>query len=311
MRSLTVAMSYRLPARLSSDRRSRGEELCDERIVSTVSLTAGVARIDVSTSVDNVAEDHRLRVHFPSGVLARVSKADEHFGVVQRPVALPEWDRETWFEEPVGTYPQKAFVSVDDSGFGLTIANRGLPEYEILDAPDGATIALTLLRCVGWLSRDDLSSRRGGAGPPLRTPGAQMAGQHVLEYSIIPHEGDWVSANAHVLAVQFVRAMRARWQNHGIGHLAAVGSMLDIDSTAFQVSAIKRAEDGDGVIVRVYNALDEAAEGTVDLTPLSGDVSMVNLNEEHITEVPRVGAAVPISARPNEIISLRFRRASY
>ena len=199
-------------------------------------------------------------------------------------------------------------MSVDDGRFGLTIANRGLPEYEILEEPEGATIALTLLRCVGWLSRGDLSSRRGGAGPQLQTAGAQMAGKHVLEYSIIPHEGDWESSNAHVLAVQFVRAMRARWQNHGIGHLPASASLLDVDSTAFQVSAIKRAEDGDGVIVRVYNTLDSPAEGTVDLTPVSGNVSMVNLNEEHITDVPRVGNGVPIAARPNEIVSLRFRR---
>ena len=64
-RSLTVAITYRLPAGLSSDRRSRGEEPCDERIVSRVSLTDGVPRIDVSTVVENVADDHRLRVHFP------------------------------------------------------------------------------------------------------------------------------------------------------------------------------------------------------------------------------------------------------
>ena len=54
--------------------------------------------------------------------------------------------------------------------------------------------------------------------------------------------------------------------------------------------------------------LDSPAEGTVDLTPVSGNVSMVNLNEEHITDVPRVGNGVPIAARPNEIVSLRFRR---
>ena len=62
----------------------------------------------------NAAEDHRLRAHFPSGLPAGVSKADQHFGVIQRPVALPRWDPATWMEQPLGTYPQKAFVSVDD-----------------------------------------------------------------------------------------------------------------------------------------------------------------------------------------------------
>jgi alpha-mannosidase len=210
-------------------------------------------------------------------------------------------------EEPVGTYPQKAFVSVDDGGQGLTIANRGLPEYEAIATPDGAEIAVTLMRCVGWLSRDDLSSRRGGAGPGLRTPGAQMHGRHVFDYSIIPHAGDWESGNAHTLAVQHLRPMRARWNRHGLGRIDAQGSLLRVESEGFQVSAIKRAEDGDGVIVRVYNTTDEESDTSVDLTPLQGAISLVNLNEEHLAELPRMAAGALISARANEIVSLRFR----
>ncbi len=256
----------------------------------------------------NAAEDHRLRVHFPSGVHATVSKADQHFGVVERPLALPEWDPETWMEQPLGTYPQKAFVSVDGGDFGLTIANRGLPEYEVLDTPAGAEIAVTLMRCVGWLSRSDIYTRRGGAGPQLRTPGAQMRGRHTFEYSIIPHSGDWESAAAHIEAVQFLRPMRARWNRHGLGHIDDSASLVRVSSEAFQVSAIKRAEDGDGVIVRVYNTTAHEAETLVDIPQLEGGVAMVNLNEEHIADVPRVQGGVAVVARPNEIVTLRFLR---
>jgi alpha-mannosidase len=211
-------------------------------------------------------------------------------------------------EQPLGTYPQKAFVSVDDGAHGLTIANRGLPEYEVLDTPGGAEIAVTLLRCVGWLSRADISTRRGGAGPQLRTPGAQMLGRQEFHYSIIPHEGDWAAASAHVLAVQHLRAMRARWNRHGLGHLDHTGSLLSVDSPAFPVSAIKRAEDGDGIIVRLYNILGHPAETVVDLPPVPGPVARVNLNEEHIEDAIRDDEGVLIAARPNEIITLRFRR---
>ncbi|MBF6600452.1 MAG: hypothetical protein IVW36_08080 [Dehalococcoidia bacterium] len=307
MRALTIEMTYEVPAGLTADRRGRSDATCAERIVATVALSAGVPRIDIETSIFNAAEDHRLRAHFPSGLQADVSKADEHFGVIERPLDLPSWDPAVQMEQPVGTYPQKAFVSVDDGARGLTIANRGLPEYEVLRAPAGAEIALTLLRSVGWLSRDDLTSRQGGAGPQLRTPGAQLHGKHVVAYSIIPHAGDWAQAGAHVQAVQFVRPMRARWDRHGLGRLAASGSLLSVSSPAFQVSAIKRAEDADGVIVRLYNTLDGPAETAVDLTPVHGGVSMVNLNEEHIAEVPRVAGEVPVAARTNEIVTLRFR----
>jgi alpha-mannosidase len=282
--------------------------MCDERIVTQVALTDGVARIDIKTTVFNAAEDHRLRVHFPSGVFTAVSKADQHFGVIERPIALPAWDPATWMEQPLGTYPQKAFASVDDGIHGLTIANTGLPEYEVLDTPDGAEIAVTLLRCVGWLSRSDISSRRGGAGPQLRTPGAQMPGRHVFNYSIIPHAGDWYAAKAHVSAVQHLRPMRARWNRHGLGRMPATDALIRVTPEDFAVSGIKRAEDGDGVIVRVYNIAPRDAEGSVGLPKLLGDVSMTNLNEEEIAPIPRVAGEVLLAARTNEIITLRFRR---
>ena len=307
VQTLTVELTYDLPSGLSADRGARSQATCGERIVSHVTLAAGVARIDIETTIYNAAEDHRLRAHFPSGVQATVSKADEHFGVIERSVKIPDWDPATQMEQPVGTYPHKAFVSVDDGNLGLAIANRGLPEYEVLETPDGAEIALTLIRCVGWLSRNDLTSRKGGAGPQLRSPGAQLAGKNVVAYSIIPHAGDWASANVHVLAVQFLRHMRARWDRHGIGRLPAAGSLLEVSSPAFPVSAIKRAEDADGVIVRLYNIMPAPAETAVDLLPVHGPVSMVNLNEEEIAQVPRVDGEVPVQARTNEIVTLRFR----
>ncbi len=178
----------------------------------------------------------------------------------------------------------------------------------MLDEPGGATIALTLLRCVGWLSRSDISSRRGGAGPQIRTPGAQLHGRNVVEYSIIPHAGDWSDANAHVLAVQALRPMRARHNRHGLGHISDQDQLLSVDSSSFAVSAIKRSEDGDAVAVRVYNIRDDEAETGVDLKPVRGDVSMTNLNEEHIADIPRLRSGVAITARSNEIITLRFER---
>jgi mannosylglycerate hydrolase len=307
-RSLVIESTYTLPTGLAGDRASRAKATTSERIVSTVTLMDGVPRADVRTVVFNAAEDHRLRAHFRSGVRARESKADQHFGVVRRPIDLPQWDPETWMEQPMGTYPQKAFVSVDDGAFGLTIANRGLPEYELLDEPGGATIALTLLRCVGWLSRSDIATRRGGAGPQLRTPGAQMSGRNVLDYSIIPHAGDWSASGSHVLAMQFVRPMRARWNRHGLGHIDARGQLLDVESPAFPVTAIKRAEDGDGVIVRLYNISDSEAGTTVDLRPVTGPVQMTNLHEEPLADVPRLQRGVAVHGRPNEIVTLRFRR---
>ena len=103
--------------------------------------------------------------------------------------------------------------------------------------------------------------------------------------------------------------MRARWNRQGLGHLDYTGSLLNVDSPAFPVTSIKRAEDGDGIIVRVYNTLDVEADAQIDVPMAKGRVSLVNLNEEHITDLRREGSdGVGITARPNEIVTLRFRR---
>jgi mannosylglycerate hydrolase len=302
--TLEVSLPYRLPRALAPVREQRSPTRVSCPITTRVSLYPGVRRIDIRTVVENQAADHRLRVHFPAGLQTDVSYGEQHFGVVTRPLALPTWDK-TWAEEPVGTYAQKAFVDVHDGQRGLMLVNRGLPEYEVLPGEGGVTIALTLLRCVGYLARFDLSSRPGLAGPLVPTPGAQALGQHVFDYSVIPHDGGWedVWAEAHRFAVP----MRGRRVEGADGALPMEGALLALEGAGFAVSAIKRAEDGEGVVVRLYNITSGPATGRVRLAEPFQRAEFVNMDEAFLSEAPLADGWVRLEARPNEIINLRFR----
>ena len=190
--SLEVAYELRVPEEIGGDRKSRSSQRVTIPVVSQVSLPPGVGRVDVHTEVDNKARDHRLRVHFAAPIVVDHADHDSHFDVVRRPVGVPE-KGEDWVEDPRPEVPQRAFTDISDGQVGLTIANRGLPEVQVLPGADGSTteIALTLLRCVGWLSRDDMPVRQGHAGPAYETPGAQVPGRWSFDYSIIPHPGHW------------------------------------------------------------------------------------------------------------------------
>jgi alpha-mannosidase len=72
---------------------------------------------------------------------------------------------------------------------------RGILEVEVRSKPAGSTILLTLLRCVGWLSRSDLATRRGGAGPELETPDAQEIGTHRFEFAIATFRGSYLDTD--------------------------------------------------------------------------------------------------------------------
>src|SRR5205823_4613313 len=141
--------------------------------------------------------------------------AEGTFEVRMRPIAAPRpADVAEWAEEPVNTFPQKRFVDLSNDTIGLGVLNRGLPEYEIVQegsAAEPMAVALTLLRCVEWLSRDDLSTRRGHAGPMEYTPEAQCLGEHIFQYALVPHSGDWQEDEALVLreALAFNLPVRA------------------------------------------------------------------------------------------------------
>ncbi len=269
-------------------------------IRSRVRLYPGVARVDVETEVDNRAEDHRLRVIFSAGVATDHSDAEQHFGVVRRPVASPP-EAANAPESPVAYYPQKTFTDLSDGERGLMIANRGLAEYEVMTEDDGtATLAVTLLRCVGWLSRDDLSMRRGHAGPGFETPGAQMNGRWTFEYSLIPHAAGWREAFTEAHA--FARPLRSQRTSRGNGRLPREKSLLAVDAPELVVSAVKLAEDDDGVVARAYNIADEPIEAGIALSEALGRVSAVDLNEENAADVD----ASHLALRPNEIVTLKF-----
>ncbi len=306
--TLELRMTYRLPAAVTPDRIARSDDLADCDITTRVSLYPGVPRIGIETEIDNRAKDHRLRVHFPTAIRTDQVSAEQHFGVVQRPVAVP-MDDGTWFETPVGYQPQKTFVDVSDGTRGVMIANRGLPEYEAIEEVDGTvTIALTLLRCVGWLSRSDLYTRKTGhAGPGMETPGAQMPGRWRFHYSIIPHEG--ARQNAGAEAHNFARPLRAIRVRGGNGTLPLSASLVDIEPPTLALSALKTAEDGDGVVLRVYNIANAPVQGSVRPNFPYQRIERVNLNEEDPSPVDAADGRVELSLRPNEIVTLKFMKS--
>ncbi len=302
--TVQIESVYALPAGLSRDRRARSRRAARCQARCQVSLYAGVPRVDFRLEFNNNARDHRLRALFPTGIESDVTYAEQHFGIVRRPVAIPAADR-TWLEQPVGTYPQKTFVDVNDGRQGLLLANRGLPEYEALPGPEGVTLALTLLRCVGWLSLPDLPERRGPAGPTVETPGVQCPGRHVFEYGVVPHEGGW--ENAFEEAHRFARPLRSAVAS-GSGMLPVTASLVETSTSRLVVSAVKMAEDGRGVVVRVYNIGDRAVRGRVRFGESHGRVEFVNLNEEPLSEATVEQGWVSLRAKRNEIVSLLFHR---
>ena len=245
----------------------------DEVIIATqLFLGAQAKALEVYVTLGNTATDHRIRALFPTHVDTTVASADGQFDIVQRRIVpAPTWTN------PNNAQPQQAFVDVSDEHCGLTIANRGLPEYEVLR--DGAnTIALTLLRSVGQI----------GDWGDFPTPEAQCLGEQRAAYAIIPHGGrishpgpDGPAALAYGFAfpmwgMQVVARSDGRPRPSA---LPAAASLVTLAPANVVLSAIKKAEDRDSLIVRVYNPFATAQKVALGCVWPITEAHLVNLAE--------------------------------
>ncbi|MDH7481584.1 MAG: glycoside hydrolase family 38 C-terminal domain-containing protein [Armatimonadota bacterium] len=266
-------MTLKLPKSAQPNERERSEEVVDCPVTTWITVSAKSPRVDIITEFENQAKDHRLRVLFPSGIETNVSHAEGQFDVITRPIRPPkEWHDAAPF------YPQRWWVDVNDGEKGLTIINKGLPEYEVYD-DEARTIALTLLRCVGRLSGS------GETPTAIPTPGAQCLGKHRFEYAILPHKGTWEDAMVWRQAHQFNVKMLAIQTGVHKGKLPAEHSFIEVDAPSLVITAIKKAEDRDSLIVRFFNISEQNAHNVKIRVDKAISARTVNLNEEPGTEL--------------------------
>jgi len=299
---LRVELELPLPRAAAADRQSRTSETVTVPVSIDATLDAGSPRVTFAVSVDNRASDHRLRVLFPTGAAnVETARADTAFDVISRPARqpVPAMIRN---EAPVSNAPTISLVDAGDSLAGATVIGKGLMEYEIVG--DEPAIALTLIRAVGDLSRNDLATRPSGqAGPPVATPAAQCLGRHRFEMAFEPRGAPpsagtlLASARAHNIPPRVVVA-RGRG---GQAPLERAFVRIDRRHGDVVLSALKRAEDRPTIIVRLFNPGDEPADAVVSFDPHVTRGYTVNFLEEREAELQMTAGAVSLRLRPRQI----------
>ncbi len=252
----TIVSSYEWPDHVDGTSQAR-LGLHQVEVTTVLELRADEAVVRATTSFVNPSRDHRLRVHLPLPEPAAASQAESPFTIVTRGLTVE--GRADEFGLP--TAPANRFVSAG----GLTVVHEGVCEYELVDIESGAggdvaaTMALTVLRSTGMLSRLGMAYRPFPAGPLTPVDGLQMVGKVVsLRYAlVIGGEDPYALADDVLLPLVVVSTL-------GGGTRAAAGSELTVDGA--EVSALRRV--GGELEVRVFNPT--AQTGTVTVQGRSG-----------------------------------------
>lgn len=295
-----------VPRGSSSDEKGRSPEKTELVISTGLSLTPFSRRVDIKTTVHNVARDHRLRALFATGIDTNESFAETPFAVVRREHRSYD-TTEFAYEHPAMVAPMQRFVTIRDKKKGLTLISKGLPEYE-LKLDQRGVLALTLLRCVGKLSGRDLITRPGGAaGWWNETPEAQCLGSHTFEYSVMPHgpAEAWSSILKEVeqFTVPTLPVKRKSQQT------LLEKSYFSVLPLPLVLTALKVTDDGGGgIIVRVNNPFDSQINGIVHAEVKVREAFRAKLNEEIIEQPKGVkGNDISIDVGPFEVATVLIK----
>ncbi|GGC85125.1 glycosyl hydrolase [Thalassobacillus devorans] len=215
-------------------RAGRSDETTVIPICTTLTLDKGANGLKVDVAMDNTGRDHRMRALFPVGGKAEHHYADSIFEIVKRPNE-PEQE---WTNPSVMHHMQR-FVSMNDDRFGLTIAGKGLHEYEIIDKD---TIAITLLRAVGEM----------GDWGVFETPEAQCQGINHASFMIIPHESSVLESKAYLEAYSYPYTPPVVQDSQHPGELPKTGTEFHWEGD-LALTSVKVAEGESGTVLRWYN----------------------------------------------------------
>lgn len=248
----------------------RSRELVPLELNTVITVRKNSRKIDFETTFDNEMKDHRVRVLFPSELTEDTHEADSIYEVVKRPNVMPK----TW-ENPTNPQHQGAFVNLHNDDYGITIGNFGLNEYEIVNR---STIALTLLRAVGEL----------GDWGYFPTPEAQTLGAHTFNYSLElhgrPEQRYETYKNAYAAQIPFSSVLldsSALTENDKHTELSHEGKFIEVNADKFAITALKRRENDNGLILRGYNLSNQNEKIEV-----KAETTSLNLLEEEIGEKP-------------------------
>ena len=266
-------------------------------------VDAGARFLRVGLIGDNNAFNHRLRMRFVTDVNRGQAFVDAAFGTVERSVPVVK-AADAKAEKVVPTAPLHRYVSLFNTLRGATLISDGLTEYET----HNNEILVTLVRAVGELSRSDLPERPGHAGWPAPTPEAQCVGPFEAEFGVLLHGPrtaaviDEIERTTDDVLLPLVgetlrSAIRVPPNVHGV----------ELQGTGLAFSAMKDAEEGDWIVLRCVNLLDQEVAGSWRLGRALREARVARLDETPVGPIPVLGDSVPFKAPKRAVVTILVR----
>ena len=236
-------------------------------------------RIDFETDIDWQEHHQILKAAFPLDVHAMSATYEIQYGHVMRPTH----ENTSWDQAKFEVYGHK-WVDVSENGYGVSLLNDCKYGYNT----EGSTLKLTILKC--------------GTFP---NPEADQ-GRHILTYSLLPHTGDLYRAGVIQEAYALNQPLVSRQLAAGAGTLPDTFSLASCDKEHVIIETVKKAEDSDALILRMYEAHDRRDKVTVRIAKGFTKAYLCDLMENELEQLDFDGEKITMPIKNFEIVTLKF-----
>jgi len=260
-------------------RYSPTEDFPSSFFTQDITLYRAMDRIDIRTTADWWESHVLLKAAFPTEIHRDTATYEIPFAAISRPTG-----RETLAEKARFEVPALRWADLSDADAGLSLLNDSKYGYDVHDS----TLRLSLLRAPTW--PDPMADR----------------GRHEFTYSLYTHPGGWNDGATVRRGRELNTPLQAILPGRHGGSLPAVMSFFTVNGEAIVLETVKLAEDGTGLILRLYESAGRAGSASLRLHRPPVRVWETDLMEKPGREISPAAGSIPLKFRMFEIKSLKL-----
>lgn len=246
-------------------------------IIQDITLYALHSRVEVVTHIDWNEKRAFLKVAFPVAIHSHRATYDIQYGAIERATHDSTAHDRARFEVPAHRW-----ADLSEGNYGVSLLNDCKYGYDVKDN----LMRLSLLRA------------------PVDPDEHADEGKHTMTYAVYPHGGDWRNGTVQE-GLDLNVPLVAHVVPAKTGAQLPVASFASTDADNVLIDHVKKAEDSDAVIVRLYEAYGQRGKTKVTFGQTPKNVALVDMMEEHPKVLKRTGNSVTLDVLPWEIHTLR------
>jgi len=254
----------------------------DSVINQKIYLYENSRRIDVLNDIDWQNNNLILKALFPINVNAQKATYEVQFGNVERSTH----QNTSWDAAKFEVCAHK-WADISDGGYGLSLLN----DCKYGHSADGSTLKMSLLKSPTWPYADaDL-------------------GKHEFTYSLLPHKGDYRMGETVKESYKLNQPVLVKEIPMQKGFLPESYSMLWCDAENIIIETVKKAEDSDDFIIRMYESHNSQTYMHLETGFEFEKAYLCDMLENNICEIESDGKCIDLDVEGFEIVTVKFTGA--